>query len=423
MAADATDPFDPRAILTVLERRRVTYVVIGAVARVLHGTEEITDDLDICPRVAPDNAERLADALGELGVAGASDRAIFESLGEGTITALETSHGRLQLVPSPAGTRNGWGDLPTPGELRGYRRRPPRSGRLTRRPAAYGCGARSRRPHCRTASDAKPSGSHSRPRHGAVVDSALRRARPGYATLRVSVSRVAVALIAARSSHRRVPPASHSVSASRTSRRASSSVGAHVMTPGNSSIEARVQPFSSGSNIRVELHSHRVLRPQPSGWLRPMTSLRESSKTSVICSRTGASGSGTARATTSGAATTPGGPSRCRDIARYGRNCSGHLRAARRAGAAAIGRSEGRSRLVRIQRLSHYADRGRPRRWELRQVGDESRAGGELRSQLALSAGRRLPKPDAAIRALGIVASVSIPLRPKRPQFRSFSPG
>ena len=111
MGADATDLFDPRAILTVLERRRVTYVVIGAVARVLHGTEEITDDLDICPRVAPDNAERLAGALEELGVAGASDRAIFESLGEGTITALETPHGRLQLVPSPAGTRHGWGDL------------------------------------------------------------------------------------------------------------------------------------------------------------------------------------------------------------------------------------------------------------------------------------------------------------------------
>ena len=35
-------PFDPYAILAALERRRVTYVVIGAFARVVQGAEEIT---------------------------------------------------------------------------------------------------------------------------------------------------------------------------------------------------------------------------------------------------------------------------------------------------------------------------------------------------------------------------------------------
>ena len=41
--------FDPYAILTALERRRVTYVLIGGFARVIQGTEELTLGLDFTP--------------------------------------------------------------------------------------------------------------------------------------------------------------------------------------------------------------------------------------------------------------------------------------------------------------------------------------------------------------------------------------
>jgi hypothetical protein len=41
--------FDPRAILASLERSGASYIVIGGLARVLRGADEITAGLDICP--------------------------------------------------------------------------------------------------------------------------------------------------------------------------------------------------------------------------------------------------------------------------------------------------------------------------------------------------------------------------------------
>ena len=41
--------FDPYALLQALEEQRVTYVVVGALGRVLHGSDELTDGLDIVP--------------------------------------------------------------------------------------------------------------------------------------------------------------------------------------------------------------------------------------------------------------------------------------------------------------------------------------------------------------------------------------
>src|SRR5206468_2007827 len=58
--------FDPYTLLGVLERQRVHYVVIGALGRVLHGTDEITDGLDIVPYIREENLQRLETALGEL---------------------------------------------------------------------------------------------------------------------------------------------------------------------------------------------------------------------------------------------------------------------------------------------------------------------------------------------------------------------
>lgn len=95
--------FDPRAVLSVLDRHRVSFVVIGGLARVIEGADEITKGVDIAPSTRPENLSRLEEALGELGV------------GETEIdaeqpTTVATQYGELRVVPIPAGTR-GYDDL------------------------------------------------------------------------------------------------------------------------------------------------------------------------------------------------------------------------------------------------------------------------------------------------------------------------
>lgn len=94
-------------MLAALERHRVNYVVIGAVARVLHGTDEVTSGLDICPQRRDENLERLDAALAELEAAPVAG----EVRGGEAVVARETRAGRLQLVAVPEGTRGGWEDL------------------------------------------------------------------------------------------------------------------------------------------------------------------------------------------------------------------------------------------------------------------------------------------------------------------------
>ena len=55
--------FDPYALLQALERQRVTYIVIGGLGRVLHGSGEVTDGLDIVPSTREENLRRLGLAL------------------------------------------------------------------------------------------------------------------------------------------------------------------------------------------------------------------------------------------------------------------------------------------------------------------------------------------------------------------------
>ena len=61
-------PFDPYALFAALDRERIGYVVIGGFARVVHGSAEITDGLDVVPSLHPENVRRLGRALDELGV-------------------------------------------------------------------------------------------------------------------------------------------------------------------------------------------------------------------------------------------------------------------------------------------------------------------------------------------------------------------
>jgi hypothetical protein len=54
---------DFKAALTVLAKAGVNFIVVGAYAGVLHGSGQVTQDIDICYDRSPDNIRRLALAL------------------------------------------------------------------------------------------------------------------------------------------------------------------------------------------------------------------------------------------------------------------------------------------------------------------------------------------------------------------------
>lgn len=101
--------FAPLEILAVLDRHGVASVLIGGVAGRLHGSPSLTGDLDICYDRRPENLERLAAALLELGarlrrvdgdVPFLSDA---RSLAAGSNFTLATTAGPLDVLGSPAG--------------------------------------------------------------------------------------------------------------------------------------------------------------------------------------------------------------------------------------------------------------------------------------------------------------------------------
>jgi hypothetical protein len=108
------DSFDPRTILAALERNYVNYVLIGGLARVLRGADEMTDGVDICPSFAADNLDRLGRAASELEGARADgdplhfDASVLEA--ESPLT-LSTAAGELKIIAAPVGAPNGFADL------------------------------------------------------------------------------------------------------------------------------------------------------------------------------------------------------------------------------------------------------------------------------------------------------------------------
>ena len=100
-------PFDPYALFAALDSHRIAYVVIGGFARVVHGSAEITDGLDIAPSLHPENLRRLGRVLDELGV---DEPKLAPQLEAREPVTLQTPAGELQLVPEPWGTR-GYDDL------------------------------------------------------------------------------------------------------------------------------------------------------------------------------------------------------------------------------------------------------------------------------------------------------------------------
>lgn len=104
--------FDPYGLLKALERQRVTYVVIGGLGRVLHGSGELTSGVDVVPSTREENLRRLGLALEELNARRSDGKAPVlgrDLVGRGVLE-LETDAGELKIVPEPAGT-HGYEDL------------------------------------------------------------------------------------------------------------------------------------------------------------------------------------------------------------------------------------------------------------------------------------------------------------------------
>jgi len=105
--------FDPIGILAALERRRVRFIMIGGLARVIQGTGEVTPGIDIVPSLKPENLRRLEAALHDLNARHADGTApSLEETGAANDSVLEltTDRGEVKVVPLPAGTR-GYDDL------------------------------------------------------------------------------------------------------------------------------------------------------------------------------------------------------------------------------------------------------------------------------------------------------------------------
>jgi hypothetical protein len=106
------DVFDPLAVLQALDRQRVTYIVIGALGRVIHGSDELTDGIDIVPSAREENLRRLGLALDDLNARRPDGKraALERDLSRQAVLELRTDAGELKIVPEPAGTR-GYDDL------------------------------------------------------------------------------------------------------------------------------------------------------------------------------------------------------------------------------------------------------------------------------------------------------------------------
>ena len=109
MAGRRTQPrFDPYPILEALEREAVTYILIGAFARVLVGADEVTHGVDLTPAARADNLRRLDVALDAINARRPDGSKPALQTADHTrepVVELRTDHGEVKIVSVPDGTR------------------------------------------------------------------------------------------------------------------------------------------------------------------------------------------------------------------------------------------------------------------------------------------------------------------------------
>lgn len=105
--------FDPYAILRELQAVRTGFVVIGGLARVIHGSDETTRGLDLAPSLNKESLRRLGQALDNLHARRVDGQPLdlndLDAKREPVIE-LESDAGQIKIVPEPDGTR-GYEDL------------------------------------------------------------------------------------------------------------------------------------------------------------------------------------------------------------------------------------------------------------------------------------------------------------------------
>jgi len=105
--------FDPYAILRQLENPRTFFVVIGGLARVIQGSDELTEGLDIAPSLSQENLRRVGRALENMNARRVDGQPLdLTNLNpeREPVIELTSDHGQIKIVPEPAGTR-GYEDL------------------------------------------------------------------------------------------------------------------------------------------------------------------------------------------------------------------------------------------------------------------------------------------------------------------------
>lgn len=100
--------FDPYAILRELQEARVYFIVIGALARVIQGSDELTRGLDLTPSLSERNLERLQQALEHMNARRTDGKPLdvneLDPQRE-PVVVLESDAGEIKIVPQPTGTR------------------------------------------------------------------------------------------------------------------------------------------------------------------------------------------------------------------------------------------------------------------------------------------------------------------------------
>jgi len=108
--------FNPFAVIEVLARHRVEFVLIGGLAANARGSDVNTNDLDICYRRSPANYEALASALREIGAtlrgapAGLPFLLDAKTIRNGDSFTFDTQFGKFDCLGTPSGT-SGYDDL------------------------------------------------------------------------------------------------------------------------------------------------------------------------------------------------------------------------------------------------------------------------------------------------------------------------
>jgi hypothetical protein len=124
----AAPEFQPEAVIRLLGRHEVRYVLIGGLAAITHGAPLVTQDVDVCHARDPANLDRLADALREVHaeLRGAEPGLPFRldaaTLERGDAFTFTTDIGWLDIMVTPAGVA-GYDELvrtATPFPLFGY---------------------------------------------------------------------------------------------------------------------------------------------------------------------------------------------------------------------------------------------------------------------------------------------------------------